>query len=80
MDIRRRAGWLPNGQDDLEAWLEGDAGQELLSAICGWRTKAGLAKLLDRLDAAVARLEPDETNLWEAAEWFSQEARRSRRR
>ena len=21
MDIRRRAGWLPNGQEDLEAWL-----------------------------------------------------------
>ncbi|MGI3781035.1 MAG: phosphatidylserine decarboxylase family protein [Janthinobacterium lividum] len=23
MDIRRRAGWLPNGQEDLEAWLSG---------------------------------------------------------
>ena len=23
MDIRRRAGWLPNGQEDLEAWLAG---------------------------------------------------------
>lgn len=23
VDVRRRAGWLPTGQDDLESWLEG---------------------------------------------------------
>ncbi len=23
MDVRRRAGWLPEDQDDLEAWLAG---------------------------------------------------------
>ena len=23
IDVRRRAGWLPESQDDLEAWLDG---------------------------------------------------------
>ena len=23
VDVRRRAGWLPEGQDDLESWLDG---------------------------------------------------------
>jgi len=25
VDVRRRAGWFPDGQDDLEAWLAGHA-------------------------------------------------------
>ena len=25
VDVRRQAGWFPNGQDDLEAWLAGHA-------------------------------------------------------
>ena len=25
VDVRRQAGWFPDGQDDLEAWLAGHA-------------------------------------------------------
>src|ERR1700732_4896616 len=27
VDVRRRAGWLPEGQDDLESWLAGHRGR-----------------------------------------------------
>ena len=32
VDVRRRAGWLPDGQEDLEAWLDGHQNLERMLA------------------------------------------------
>lgn len=55
MDIRRRAGWLPDGQEDLEAWLSGH--QERTEAAGGRELHPAVAELQELLESdAVVRM------------------------